>query len=105
MVMRINIDAIPNQSFTVRLDDSLYAITLKATNGVMAADIARDNVQLLTGHRVVAGTALLPYKFQERGNFVITTIDEELPDYTKFGVSQFLDYLSVEEMAAIRAED
>lgn len=102
MVMQINIDPVPNQSFNVRVDDALYSIRLVSTNGVMSCDVSRDDVALLTGARIVAGTAILPYKYQEQGNFIITTLDGELPDYTKFGVSQFLLYLSIEEMEAIR---
>ena len=102
-MIQLQIDPIPNQSFTVRLDNQRYDITLKETRGVMSANIARNDVELLTGARVVAGTPLLPYRYQEEGNFFLLTDAGDLPDYTKFGITQSLVYLTIEEVEAQRA--
>lgn len=91
----------PNQDLTVRLDDTRYGLRLKAVNGVMVVDVSIDGVTVLTGSRVLAGEPLIPYEYLQEGNFILLTINDELPDYTQFGVTQSLVYLSPAELAAL----
>ena len=49
------------------------------------------------------GMPLLPYRYQERGNFLLLTNEGDLPDFTQFGVTQFLVYLTAAELATLRA--
>ena len=98
----LGIIAAPNQSFSVQLDGAFYDIHLREANGVMAATIARDGVTLVSASRITAGTPLLPYRYQEAGNFVMTTDDEALPYWDQFGITQFLVYLSAAEVTALR---
>ena len=100
MTQQIELQATPNQSLSVTLDDARYDLTIKETIGTMSVDIVRDNIPIMTGARLVAGTPFLPYRYQETGNFIITTEAGEIPYYTRFNVSQFLIYISVEELAA-----
>lgn len=100
----IDLAAIPNQTVSIRLDDQLYKITVRETRGVMSVDIVRDDEELVMGARIVAGTPLLPYLYQEVGNFVLLTEDEEYPYYTKFGDSQNLVYVTPAEIATLRNE-
>jgi hypothetical protein len=99
----IAIAALPNQSLTIQLDERVYVIALKETNGVMAASITRDNVAIVTNVRVTAGTPLLPYIYQEAGNFVLLTNGDDLPYWDQFGVTQFLLYVTPSELAEYRA--
>lgn len=99
---QLQIKAIPNQSLSVSLDGSLYAITIKETNGVMAVTIVRDGVTLIQNHRAVSGGFLIPYKYLENGNFVFITQNYEYPYYDGFGVSQYLFYVSQSELETIR---
>ena len=98
----VGIAAIPNQSLSIQLGGRLYDIALREANGVMAATIARDGVTLVSALRVTAGTPLLPYRYQESGNFIVTTDGDALPYWDQFGVTQFLVYLSAAELAAYR---
>lgn len=91
-----------NQSLSIQLDGLRYDITVKEGNGVMCATVVRDGVTLVDNVRLVAGTPVLPYRYQEDGNFALTTADEELPYFPQFGNTQFLVYLSNEELAALR---
>jgi hypothetical protein len=100
----IDLAAIPNQTVSIRLDDQLYRITIRETRGVMSADIMRDDELLIQGARIVAGTPILPYVYQENGNFVLLTEDEEYPYYDKFGESQSLVYVTPAEIATLRNE-
>lgn len=95
--------AVPNQSLTIQLDGSLYVIALRDAGQLTAVTITRDDVVLVSGLRVTAGTPLLPYRYQESGNFVLTTENEEIPQYPQFGVTQFLVYVTPAELAEFRA--
>lgn len=98
----IALQPVANQELSIQLDERRYVITLKETAGVMAATIVRDEVTLLSAGRIVAGTPLLPYHFQQSGNFILTTEAEELPYYPEFGVTQFLVYVSDAEIEELR---
>lgn len=98
----VGIAALPNQSLSVQLDERFYDIHLREANGVMAATIARDGVTLVSAMRITAGTPLLPYRYQEAGNFIMTTDGEMVPYWNEFGVTQFLVYLTPAELAAYR---
>jgi len=99
----VGLAALPNQSLTIQLDERLYVISMREANGVMAASISRDGVPLVSCIRVTAGTPLLPYKYQESGNFLVTTDGEAIPYYDQFGITQFLVYVTPAELAAYRA--
>lgn len=90
----IPLQPIPNQSFTIRLDDSRYTIELKEAGGMMCATIDRDDVRLVTGFRVPAGVPILlfPHLFSGFGNFIF--VSDGIPYYTDFGSSCSLVYLS-----------
>lgn len=97
----IPLAAVANQSLLIQLGDSAYAIALHADP--VSVDITRDDVPLIQGARICPGTPLLPYRYEESGNFVLIVPDDALPDFTQFGVKQFLLYLSQDEVNALRA--
>lgn len=99
----IPLQTIANQSFTIFLDGSNYDFTIKETNGVMSVNIVRDGEILQQGERAVAQGLLLPYKYQELGNFMFLTQNGELPFYTKFNSTQVLYYFSIDEISALTA--
>ena len=96
---------IPNQSFPIVLDGNNFRLTFKSLTENMAVTIERNNVTLISGHRVVAGTPLLPYRYLEEGtgNFIFVSDTENIPFYTDFGINQVLIYNTAQELAAIRA--
>lgn len=102
-MQQIPISAIPNQSLVVIIDDATWGIEIRAAAGVMAVSLTRDGVPVAENARGVSGSFILQADYQEAGNFFFVTQNFELPDYTKFGVSQSLVYISASELAAIRA--
>lgn len=101
-MLEIPLAAVANQEFSVTLDERFYDFRIVYAGGCMAVTISRDSVLLVENLRMVAGTPLLPYAYQEEGNFVLQTLDGDLPDYTMFGVSQSLLYVTADEIAALR---
>jgi len=99
----IGLAAVANQELAVQLGGRQYVIAMHEANGVMSATITRDGVTLVSNVRVTAGTPLLPYRYQESGNFLLTVDGEALPYWDQFGVTQFLVYLTTAELAAYRA--
>ena len=93
------------QSLSVMLEQSLYEISLKECNGIMAATIIRDGVTVISNRRVCAGMTIIPEGYLEEGNFVILTEDDEIPYYTGFESSNVLVYLTIDEVNDIRLRE
>lgn len=103
MLQSIPLAPIPNQSLSVNIDNNFYEISLKFTPTILFADISRNNVALVRGARVVSFVPLINYQYLEEGNFFLATLNQALPDYTQFGISQGLYYLPQFQLDAIRA--
>lgn len=102
-MLQVPVSAIPNQSFSLQLDQNTFDISLYTVGLVMAMDIAINSVPVLTGQRLVAGFPVIPYRYLENGNFIFSTMNDDLPDYTQFGSTQSFYYVSPTELEAIRA--
>lgn len=100
----IPLQAIPNQNTTFVLDDNQWDLTLKTTNGVTSVTLVRNSEVIVSNMRAVAGMRIIPSEYEEAGNFAFSTIAGQLPEYTLFGVSQYLIYYDAEELADIRTE-
>lgn len=96
-MQEIPLTAEPNQEFTVRLDDYRYVLRIKEARGVMVADVTIDDVVVLSASRIVAGWPLIPYAYLTTGNFVLLTVNDELPDWRQFGLTQSLIYAGPDE--------
>lgn len=99
----LDLAAIPNQSISIRLSNSLYDIRVKALNDGACIDISRDSEVVFSGMRITPGSFILPYAYLEKGNFMLSSLNDELPDYLKFGVSQMLYYFTPAELEALSA--
>lgn len=104
MPMLVPIQAIPNQEFTITINGVTYDITLKTVEDFTAASLTINGVDTIDGSRTPAGAPLLPYKYEENGNFMFTNSNSfRMPFYTNFNVTQVLLYFSPAELAAARA--
>ena len=102
MASTLELASVPNQSLESTIEGIRYSITLKACDDFMAATVLRDGETIVSGLRCCAGSLMIPYDFQYdgEGNFLILTDDGEIPYYDKFGVSQFLVYVTAAEIGA-----
>lgn len=108
MSLIVPLDPIPNQNITIRLDNRLYSITLKEIGGMMAITVVRDNLELISMQRVVAGTPVLmfPHLSRDAGNFIFTTTQPDvIPYYTDFGSLCHLVYSTAAEIASDLADN
>jgi hypothetical protein len=100
----VPLDAIPNQELSILLENVRYDIRLVALDDVMAIDLNINDVVVLSGFRVVAGTPVIPYQYLEnnQGNFLFLTELDDAPYWTEFGGTQLLVYLTAEEVSEAR---
>jgi hypothetical protein len=99
----ITIDALPSQSFTITLGGNNYEIKIYSIDGHMSYDLSIDSVKIVSGFKMVNDVPLLAYVHQEvNGNILLQIPEDEIPDYTRFGLSQFLYYLTEDETIAYR---
>ncbi len=101
-MIEILLQAIPNQSLSIQLDGRLYNLVIKEINGLMALTLIRDGAVIQDGARMMPNFPLIPYRYQESGNFIMITSNGEYPYYTRFGVSQSLIFASQTELDIIR---
>lgn len=98
----IPLKALPNQAFSVTLDDNQWDFVIKSTNGTVSISLTRNAELILSNARAVGNTKIIPSEYEEAGNFMIVVQNFELPNYTKFDVTQTLIYGSAAELAALR---
>lgn len=103
-VRLVSLANVPNQSFVVQASGFRFVIKIGTIRSGIFVDLDVDGARVLSGSRVVAGEPLFPYEYMTFGNFIFTTLGDETPDASVFGVSQFLVYLSPEEIAVLTAE-
>lgn len=99
----IPLQAIANQTLTIQVDDNQWVIGVRDANGNIAVSLFLNGAAVVENARAVSGMRIIQSKYQEAGNFVISTQNQEIPDFTKFGVTQFLLYFSQAEVDAIRS--
>lgn len=104
MPQGIPIQAIPNQSFSISLEQNQYDIEIRYTNGCMSVSISLNGTTLVENLRAAACTPLLPAQYQEegQGNFMFLTASEQLPNWQQFNATQQLFYFSASELAVFR---
>ena len=105
MPVPVALQAIPNQSFSVLLDGITYKVTIKDARGIMAVSISLDGELVVSGSRFFTDSPLIPYPYLEGsgGNFAFTSEADALPDFEEFGTTQFLIYVSAEELSDARS--
>ncbi len=99
----IPLQALPNQAFTIVLDNNQWLFSIKTANGITAISLGLNNNVIMDNMRIVANNLIIPSRYQESGNFFFLTQNFQLPYYTEFGTTQSLIYVSAEELAALRA--
>lgn len=101
-MQRIPLDTVPNQNVILTLEGVRYSLTLKESySGGMLCTVVRENEELVSNIVCVFGTPILPYPYNEKGNFVFLTTNDDLPRWREFGANHFLFYLTSEEVEGL----
>ncbi len=102
-MLQLPIKALPNQEFQAVLDGNAWDFTIRSTNGVMSMTFVLNGAVVIENIRCVSGALLIPSRYEESGNFLFLTANNQLPDYELFGMTQSLIYLSAAELAIYRS--
>lgn len=96
----IELQAVATQTLEATISAQRYSLRIVEIGGNMAMDILLNDVSIVRGVRLVANNLVLlyPYLRGAGGDFMISTQDDEIPYYTKFGLTQFLIYLPPDEL-------
>jgi hypothetical protein len=101
-MMQLPIQPLPNQEFQALLDGNSWDFTIRTTNGVASMTLALNGNTVVENARCVAGSLVIPAQYEEAGNFLFLTANNQLPDYPLFGTTQSLIYASAVDLAAFR---
>lgn len=104
-MQQIPIQQLPNQSFSIILDNNTWNFLIKTADGVTVVSLTLNSVDILDSALAVSGAFIIPSLYQEAGNFFFLTQNQQLPIYTQFNVSQQLIYISAAELAVLRVPD
>jgi hypothetical protein len=102
-MQQIPIQQLPNQSFSIILDNNNWDFVIKTCENVTSVSLTLNDVDLIDGTPAVAGSFIIPSLYQEAGNFFFVTQGFQLPIYTQFNVTQALIYINADELTVIRA--
>lgn len=97
----IQLTNVPNQSFQIVVASNVFELLFRTTKYGLIYDISINNVPVISGHRALPMTPLIPYKSlvpDGFGNFVFSAYVSDTLDFTKFNSTQTLVMLSSEEM-------
>ena len=99
----VQLSAVPSQRFNIPLGGNDYTLKIYSIDGAMAYDLDVNAVSVISGFEMINDIPLLAYPYQEvNGNLLLAVPESETPDYTRFGSSQFLYYLTAEESKEYR---
>lgn len=95
----LDLAVLPNQTIAAQIEGDYYELTIKLVGALMCATVVRNSETVVEGHRITPGELLLPYPHMGAGNFLLTTEAGALPDYLEFGQTQYLSWLTADEVA------
>lgn len=102
MPVGVPIESIPSQKFSIVLDSNLYQLAIRQATGVVVVSVTRNGVDIIDNLIAAAAAPIIPAKYQEAGNFMFLTANNQLPNYQLFNISQSLFYFTADELAAFR---
>ncbi len=97
-MLAIPLATVPNQAISFNADNVLWTLHIYQGGKFVVIDVMVNGVRLMDGFRCFGGIAVLQYDYMtvpDLGNFVF----DEDPDWTNFGGSCNLYYLTKDEMA------
>jgi len=98
-MIEITVQKMPNQSFDIELDGHRYGIEIRTFNGMTLMSVKIDDKYVKRSVRCCANQRVIPYGYLTKGgNLTWICLDENYPHYSKFGDTQFLYYMTDDEL-------
>ena len=98
----IPLQSLPNQSFSITLDNNLWDIVVRTCNGATTMTLTLNGTLVVENALCASAAPIIPEVYQENGNFMFLTANYQLPTYTQFNATQSLYYFNSSELAAMR---
>ncbi len=110
-MINIPLQALPNQSLSIQLDNNNFDLAIHSCNTnpdalntqVMSITISLNSTEtpIIIGSniRAIPNNFLIQADYLKiYGNFIFATQNDNYPDYTQFGITQYLYYFSYTEL-------
>lgn len=101
-MLLIPLAQVPNQAISFTGDGVLWTLHVYQGGNFMCADVLKSGVPVVNGVRCFGGIALLQYDYMSAPDLGNLLFDTDA-DWTNFGASCSLYYLSQSEMAVFDA--
>lgn len=104
MQIDFELQPIPNQSFTTTINNIDMEISIKLTGEneqFLLFNIQTNNGTICPDVPIFAQQGILPYYYMIEeigGQFFIETENDEYPNYTKFGDTQILSFVTLDSL-------
>jgi hypothetical protein len=92
-MIQVPIQSVPNQELTFQNGDNIYVINIITTKDSTVVSISLNNIPVISGLITIPYGKLMPYSYGS--NFIFTTQNNDLVDYTKFNDTQELFFLEL----------
>lgn len=99
----INLQQLANQELSIALENSRYVIRVVETNTMMAITITQDDTVLIENQRLLPNDFILRRNLvdADSGNFMMLVQDDSIPAFQNFNITQFLVYITSDELEAL----
>ena len=101
-MLSVPLGTVPNQAISFNADGAYWQIHVYQSKLHMCADISANGVSVASGVRCFVGIPLQQYPYMYLPNYGNFIFDSD-PDWTNFGVSCNLYYLSLSEFLAYQS--
>lgn len=93
---------IPNQEFTIVLNNSAYRIALRSLQAFTYVSVWQDGELLFYNQICTPNNWVNPYNYvSTNGKLYFKCLDNDYPTYTKFGDTQQMIFYAPDEIAGV----
>lgn len=98
-MLLVPIKNIPNQIFSVTLNDVGYRVALRTIQGLTFMSVWANGEPLFYNQICTPNNWVNQYDYiSVNGKFYFYSLDDEYPNYEKFGITQALYFMTPEEV-------
>lgn len=100
-MLLLNIKSIPNQIFNFTNNDITYTVELRTIQGLVYMSVKTNGETLFNSQLCVPNAFINPYNYlSDNGKFYFKCLDNEYPNFTKFGSTQSLLFYEKDDLNA-----